>query len=220
MVDLRMINSDFNVFMTFKYWTNNIMPLRESLSRKSFALASAGLVQQGTIVAQIEAGPLAYKETSTLSHDPSNRRLILSISNSKAPNENLTEILSTLDLAGIATKDLIERVDMTGTVLIGSSIEPVKIIQKTIPRAIMEKIKLEIGREAVPIGITIGTTNRTTDIFEKPHFSMRIEPLFTDIESKFLASIAYNGNSTDDAVSFLSDLFSNIQKVIRALGGE
>jgi|GEM_PF-5815745 len=220
MVDLRVINSDFNVYMTFKYWTSNIMPLRESLARKNFALASAGLVQQGAVVAQIEAGPLAYKGSSTLSHDPSVRRLVLQISNSKAPNENLTEILSVLDLAGIATKDLIERIDMNGTVLIGSSIEPVKIIQKTVPKAISDRIKARLTREIVPIGVTIGTTNRPTDIFEKPHLTIRVEPLFTDIESKFLVSIGYNGNNTEDAVRFLSELFSDIQKVILAMNGE
>ena len=205
--------------LTFKYWTSNVTTLRESLARKGFALASAGLVQQGAIVATIEAGPLAYKGGSTLSHDPSNRRLVLTINNSKAPNDNLNEILSTLDIAGISSKELIERVDVVGTALLSSSVEPVKIIQKIVPKAVVDGIRTAINRDVSPIGIRVGSTNSPADIFEKPHLSLLIEPLFSDIKSKFLVRVDYNSSKIDDAGSFLTSLFLDIQRTIQAMAG-
>ena len=199
--------------MIFKYWGINLPAFRESLARKGFAIASAGLLQQGAIVATVEAGPLAYKGSSTLSHDPSRRFLILTVSNSKTPHENLNEILSTLDISGVPSRELIERIEVTGNILLNSPIAPMTIIQKVVSKDAVDRIGRVLGTDVGPIGLRLASKNPPTDIFEKPHFNLLIEPLFTDM-TKFIVQVLYNGRAIDEAVDFLSNLFANVISVI------
>lgn len=213
------ISSDYRIALRFKYWGINIQTFKESLARKGFNIATAGLVQQGAIVATVEAGPLAYKGNSTLSYDPQARLLLLSINNSNTPQENLKEILSTLDISGVPSGELIETIEVVGNLLLRTSTAPPTIIQKAVSKDMVEKIRKILGKNILPVGIRLASENAPADILDKPHFNILIEPLMTDM-SKFLLTITYVGRDVSDSIEFLTSLYTNVINIIQTISSQ
>jgi hypothetical protein len=219
MSQLVAINSSYRIELRFKYWAINIQTFKESLARKGFNIATVGLVQQGAIVATVEAGPLAYKSNSTIAYDPQARLLVLTITNSNTPQENLKEILSTLDIAGVPSRELIEVIQLTGNLLLKTPIAPATIIQKVVSKDMVKKICIILGKSVLPVGLRLASENAPTDIFEKPYFNILIEPLMADM-TKFLVQVTYVGRDVDESLDFLTNLCTNVINIIQTMGGQ
>lgn len=209
MGDARIISSQFNIIITFKVWIVDIVRVADALVKAGFA----------SLPNEDDDSPMGaqYVNNSgtTVSFDTGNRRLALSVINSKTPEVNLNQVLSVLLSSDIPYQELLERVDVIGALLASSPSIPRRVFENKLSPELLAKTRRELGHDLVPIGVTLSSAS-SLNIYDSGVLSVVLNPLYTDT-SKFLVQINYSSREAPEIVRFVKDIglkVTNLMNVI------
>jgi hypothetical protein len=208
------LNSSLTVMLTLQvFQPDSFLPFMDELIKKGFMVNHPRIIQE----TQVETGPLARKGTTTnIAIDYINRRIVIQITNNiKSPHENLNEILSVLYAIGYNSEEFIERIDITGTVVIKTSDSNSEFINAIVKDEFKEKVGEILNSKVEMTAIRISSTESLMGDISKSPFMILFEPLFTDaLKSKFQVRIAYASSKADDTIKFMENLYDSLKKII------
>jgi hypothetical protein len=205
-----------------QYWPQGtFMPFMDELVKKGFIVSQPQFIQQ----MQVQSQPLARKGTTTsVGIDYNTRRVVVQITNEvTSPNENVMEILSVLTKIGFPPNQSIERIEITGSVIIKIQDSGLasSFVPKIVKAAFVDKINKIFGRNMKPVGIRLTSEEDFSSDVSKSPFSIDIEPSYTDIgDTTFQVTIIYLSSDTEYTKTFLKSLYDTIKKTIIAFENE
>lgn len=216
-MELSFVGSHYSIELRFKFWSLNISPLKDVLYKKGFALSTAGLLPQGSTINSLDAGPIASKGDTTLLYDPEGKRIMALVSNTRDASVSLNELLEALNEAHIMSREVISLISITAEILFSSSVEPIQVLTKVISKPSLEKASAALGIRLSPLSIRFTPSTVASETSPDENYNIQIEPLFTDLKSKFSTVTNYKGKKPDDAAGFLHSLVDKLTHLIKSL---